>query len=137
MRSWIEIYIISDNYKAHWRVSHSKSEDILSVIIVNHTGESTIVYSRRCSRVFIHLGLKFTSDMEDLLVDMCILLSLVLFGPCRRGAKVKKNAIINHQIPFSVKYLIKALVLMVVEYNNFGYVKLRPSTISAQCELNL
>ena len=29
--------------------------------------------------------------MEELLVRMCILLSLVLFGPCGRGEKVEKK----------------------------------------------
>ena len=44
--------------------------------------------SRRFPRVFIQLGMKFTSGREDFLVEMCILKSLICFGPCRRGAKV-------------------------------------------------
>ena len=48
--------------------------------IVNHTGESSIVSIRRDSRVFLQLGLKFTSIREEFHVDMYIFLSLVLFG---------------------------------------------------------
>ena len=65
------------------------SEDILLVGIVKHTGWSAIVSSRICPRVFLHLGLKFPSDREDFLVEIYILLSLVLFGPYRRGEKVQ------------------------------------------------
>ena len=67
--------------------------DILLVITVNHTGESYKVSSGGFPRLFLHLGLKFTSDREYFLVKMYILLSLVLFGPCRRGVKVgnKRN----------------------------------------------
>ena len=57
-------------------------EDILLMNIVNHTGESAIVSSRGCSRVFIQFSLIFTSDREDCLVEMCILLSLVFSDPC-------------------------------------------------------
>ena len=63
-------------------------EEILLVSIVNHTGNSVIVYSRICPRVFIHIGMEFPSDREDLLVEMCILLSLVIFKPCGRGEKL-------------------------------------------------
>ena len=69
------------------------SEEILLVSTVNNTGESAIVSSRIFPRVFIHLGLKFASDREDLLVEMCMLFSLENFGPCGRGSKVgnKRN----------------------------------------------
>ena len=63
----------------------------LLVIIVNHSGYSTIVSSRICTRLFLHIGLKSPSDREDSLVEMCILLSLVLFGPCGRGEKSGKK----------------------------------------------
>ena len=63
-------------------------EDIILVSIVNHTRESSIVSSKIYPRVFIQIGLKFTSDRGDFLVGMDILLSLVLFGPCGRREKV-------------------------------------------------
>ena len=69
---------------------------ILLVIIVNHTGESDIVSISIFPRVFLLLVLKSPSDRTDLLVEMCILLSLVVFRPCGRGAKVKIIIIINH-----------------------------------------
>ena len=56
--------------------------------IVEHTGDSSIVSSRICSREFLQLGLEFTSDREEFFVEMYILLSLVLLGSCIRGAKV-------------------------------------------------
>ena len=59
-----------------------------------------------CPRVFLHLGLDFTSDGEDFLVEMCILLSLEIFGPCRIGAKVGNNEIINDLRPFADMCLI-------------------------------
>ena len=52
--------------------------------VVKHTGESAIVSSRICPRVFIQLGMKFTSDRDDLLVEMRIFLILVLFIICTR-----------------------------------------------------
>ena len=57
------------------------------MIIVNHAGDSAIVASRICPRVFLHLGLKFCSSREDFLVEMYILLSLVISGTCGRGEK--------------------------------------------------
>ena len=63
-------------------------EETLLLIIVNHTVELAIVSSIRCTRVFLHLGMKFTSDREDFLVEMYILLRRVLFEPCGRIAKV-------------------------------------------------
>ena len=64
--------------------------DILLVIIIKHTEESAIVFSRIFPILFLRLGLKFISDREYFLVEMCILLSLVIFGLCGRGAKVGK-----------------------------------------------
>ena len=64
--------------------------DILLVIIIKHTEESSIVFSRIFPILFLRLGLKFISDREYFLVEMCILLSLVIFGSCGRGAKVGK-----------------------------------------------
>ena len=55
-------------------------EEIILVSLVKYTGDSTTVSSRRCPRVFIQLGLKFTSDKEDFLVEIYIFLSLVLLG---------------------------------------------------------
>ena len=69
---------------------------VLLVISLKHTGESDIVPSRMCLIVFLHIGLKFASDREDFLVEMFILLSLVIFGPCGRGEKLGKNEIIDH-----------------------------------------
>ena len=63
-------------------------EDILLDIVVNHTVDSEIVSSRRCLRVFLHIGLKFLPNREDLLVEMYILLILVILGACRRGVKM-------------------------------------------------
>ena len=101
-------------------------EDILLVSILKHIGESDILYSRICTRVFIHLGLKFTSDREDFLVEMCILLSLVVFGPCGRGEKVgnKWNNESSETILWA-KTNPGTLVWLVIESNNFGYVILR------------
>ena len=65
MRSWIGIKML--------------------VSIVNHAGESAMVYSRICSILFLHLGMKFTSDREDLLIEMFILISLVILQLCERG----------------------------------------------------
>ena len=56
-------------------------EKILLVSIVYYYVDSSIVSSRRCPRVFLQRGLKFTSDREDLLVEIYILLSLVFFVP--------------------------------------------------------
>ena len=63
-------------------------EDIILVIILKYTGESAIVSSRRYPRLFLQIGLKFTSDTENFLVKMYTLSSLVLFRPHGRGAKV-------------------------------------------------
>ena len=60
-------------------------EEIILVRIVKHSGESSIVSSKRFPRVFLQLGLKFLSDKEYFHVEIYILLSLVLFGPCVRG----------------------------------------------------
>ena len=66
-------------------------EEILLIITVNHTGYSAIVSITVCSRVFIHIRLKFTSDREDFLAEIYIMLSLVIFGPCRRVKKVENK----------------------------------------------
>ena len=63
-------------------------EEILLLIIFKHVGESAIVYSSICPRVFLHLGMKFPYDRKDLLVEIFIFLRLVLFRPCGRGLKV-------------------------------------------------
>ena len=66
-------------------------EGTILLSILNHTGESAIVYSRRCPRVFIQLGLKFTYDKKDFLVEMFIFLNLVQNWPCERGSKLGKT----------------------------------------------
>ena len=58
------------------------------------------MFSRIFPRVFLHIKLKFTFDGEELFVEMCILLSLIILGPCVRGAKMEKNEVINHMRPF-------------------------------------
>ena len=55
-------------------------EDIILMIIVNHTKESSMVSSRICPRVFLHIGLKFPYDREDCHVEMYIFPRLVLLG---------------------------------------------------------
>ena len=71
-----------------------ETEKILLLIIVNHTGESYMVSSRIFPRLFLQVGLKFPSNREKFLVKIYILLSLVFYGPCRKGAKVgNKNKI--------------------------------------------
>ena len=62
-------------------------EDILLVGILNNNGESAIISSRRYKRLFLHLGLIFTSDREDFISKMYIFLSPVRFGPCGIGAE--------------------------------------------------
>ena len=56
--------------------------------IIKQTGDSAIVFSRRFTVVFLQIGMKFTSDRGDFLVEMYILLSLVFWGACGRGAKM-------------------------------------------------
>ena len=63
-------------------------EDIILVIILKYTGESDTFSIGVCTRIFIHIGLKFSSYMEDLLFEMCNLLSLVIFAPCRRVSRL-------------------------------------------------
>ena len=63
-------------------------EVIRVVSTVNHTGDSTIYSIRICTISFLQIELEFTSDREDLLVEICILLSLVIFGTRRRGEKL-------------------------------------------------
>ena len=66
-------------------------KEIILTRIAKHTVDSDIVFSRRCPRVFIHPGLKFTYDREYFLVEVYILLILVLFRPCGRGEKVENR----------------------------------------------
>ena len=63
-------------------------EEIILVSILNHTRYPYIVSSRRCTRVFLQIGMKNISDREDFHVEMYILLILLVFWPCGRGAKV-------------------------------------------------
>ena len=63
---------------------------------VNHNGESTIESSRICPRLVLQIGLDFTSNKVRFLVEMRILLSLVLFRPCRRAETVGGNEIKYH-----------------------------------------
>ena len=86
--------------------------------IVNHTGDSSIVSIRICTRVFIHIGLKFISDREDFLVEIYILLSLVLFGKFVRGEKVQTR--LNHRSYMTIFWDINrpcSLVWLVMESN--------------------
>ena len=63
-------------------------EKTVLVRTVKHTVELDILSSKRFSIVFIYLGLVFTSNREDFLVEIYILLRLVLFTPCGRGSKL-------------------------------------------------
>ena len=65
-------------------------EAIILVIIVNHTGESDIVSSRRCPRVFFQIGLAFTYDREYLLVEMYIFSKPGAFQATRKRRKSRK-----------------------------------------------
>ena len=65
-------------------------EEIILVRILKHTGESYIVSSRRCTRLFLQIGMEFPSGRGDFLVEMCI------FRPCQRGSKVGGDEIIYH-----------------------------------------
>ena len=72
--------------------------------VVKHTGESAIVSSRICPRLFLLLRLKFIFDREDFLDEIFILLGVVIFRPCGRGAKVgnKRNNQLSESILWSV-----------------------------------
>ena len=48
-------------------------EEILLLRIIKHTGESDILSSVICTRLFIQIILQFPSDRGDFLVEMCIL----------------------------------------------------------------
>ena len=50
--------------------------------------------------VFTQIGMKFTSDRGDFLVEMYILLSLVFWGHAEEDQKWETNEIINHLRPF-------------------------------------
>ena len=58
------------------------------IVHLNHTEEAAIVSTRICTIVFLQVGQIFISDREDFHVEIYILISLVLFGPCGRGEKV-------------------------------------------------
>ena len=105
-------------------------EEIFLVSIVKNTGESDMVSSRICPRLFLHIGLKFTSDREYFLVEMCILWSLVIFRPCGRVAKLgnKWNNKSFETIFWHVPHPLP-LVWLVIESNNFSYVSLGHSRI--------
>ena len=60
-------------------------EFIILVSTVNHTGESAIESSRRCLRLFLHIGQTFPSDKEDLFVKC------VFFTPGGFGTMTKKS----------------------------------------------
>ena len=113
-------------------------EEISSVNIVNHTGDSVIVSSRICPRLFLHIGPKFPSDREGFFVEIFILLSLVLLGKCGKGAKVgnKWNNWWSVTIFWSVPHPV-TLVLPVVESNNFCYVSLINSTVGPKFRLHM
>ena len=83
--------------------------DIILVITVNYTRESSIVSILICPRLFIQIGLEFTFDREDFLVEMHIFLSLLLFGTCGGGEKQDTNEIIDHLGQISGMCLILAL----------------------------
>ena len=59
--------------------------------IVNRTGESAIVSSRICPRVFIQILLKFPSDREDFFVEMFFLVKLGTFQAIRKRRKSGKQ----------------------------------------------
>ena len=113
-------------------------EDILLEIIVNHTEESALLYSRISSRVFLQIELKFASDREDLLVEMCVLLSLLIFGPCGGGAKEGKKW--NSRSSVKIFWVVphpSPLVWLIVDSNYYFYLRLENSTVSEKCILNL
>ena len=87
----------------------------LLVSTVNNTGELAIVSSRSCQILFIQLKLKFPSNRGDFLVEMCILLSLVIFRPCRRGAKVgnKSNNKLSQKLFRAVTHTVPIVWLVV------------------------
>ena len=108
-------------------------EEIILVIIVYQYGESAIVSSSICTRVFLKLELGFSSDREEFLFEMYILLSLVLFGPWGRGEKVenKWNNKSSDMIFWDVPHL-GYLVWLVVDSNNFSL--FQPGTFHSQCD---
>ena len=61
------------------------------MITVNNTGYSSTESSRKIPRVFLQIILKFNSDREDFLDEICILLSLVLFWIVKIGSIVVKK----------------------------------------------
>ena len=71
-------------------------EDILFVIIVNHTVESDILSTRIHQILFLQLGLKFTSDREDVFFEMCIFKAGYFSGHAEEEQKLETNEIIYH-----------------------------------------
>ena len=113
-------------------------EEIILVIVFNHTGESFMVSSRRCSRLFLQLGLRFPSVRGDFLVEIYILLSLVLFGTCRRISKVRNKWNIKpyETICWSMPHPVP-LVWLVLDSNHCCYIIMGHSTVSEKYRLNL
>ena len=54
-------------------------EDKSLVSIVKHTKNSAILSSRRCPIVFLYIGMKFTSDREDFIVETLSSYSNILY----------------------------------------------------------
>ena len=113
-------------------------EEILLASIVNHTRDSAIMLSRIYQRVFINVGLKFTSDRENILVEKCIFKCLVIYSPCGRVAKVGKkwSNKSSENICYNVPHY-GPLVWLFIEPNYYSYVRLVHYTISVQCRLHL
>ena len=111
-------------------------EEIILLITINHTGESDIVYSRRCSSLFIQIGLEFPSDRENFLVEIYIFLSLVIFRSRGIGSKLgnKQNNRQSATIWWAVPHPAP-LVWIFVYYDTFWYVILGHFTIVVKCRL--
>ena len=87
----IEIFFSVCRNQKKWNYHmRDRIEVIILVRTLNHSGESAVDSSSICPREFLQLKLKITSDMEDFLVEVFILLSLVLFGPYGRVSRVGK-----------------------------------------------
>ena len=108
-------------------------ENILLVIILKHTGDSYIVSNRRRPGLFLRFELKFPSYREYFLVRIFILLSLVILGPCGRGAKLgnKWNNKSYETILWAVTHP-GPLVWLVVYTNHFACL---PGTFQNQCTM--
>ena len=78
--------------------------------------------------------MKFSSDKEYFLLDMCILLSLVIFRPCGRVTIVEKK--LNYRAYVTIFWAVThscTLFWLVVGCNNFWYFDLVHSTVSVKC----